>query len=133
MEKPASRISTPSSTSFLAMASFSGTVMLQPGDCSPSRSVVSKIYTRSVTWALCACAVRFGKFIIFAVSIYQCYIEIGDGTLFPSGISHGCNGEKLLARGDQTASDAARGIAFHPAAGERTGRKTDRPFRQRSD
>ena len=35
--KPASRISTPSSTSFAAIRSFSGTVMLQPGDCSPSR------------------------------------------------------------------------------------------------
>src|ERR1700678_3881247 len=46
MGKPASRISTPSSTSFAAMRSFSGTVMLQPGDCSPSRSVVSKIQTR---------------------------------------------------------------------------------------
>ena len=44
--KPASRISTPSSTSFPAMRSFSGTVMLQPGDCSPSRRVVSKIQTR---------------------------------------------------------------------------------------
>src|SRR5579871_5191068 len=44
--KPASRISTPSSTSFCAMRSFSGTVMLQPGDCSPSRRVVSKIQTR---------------------------------------------------------------------------------------
>jgi hypothetical protein len=43
MGNPASRISTPSSTSFLASRSFSGTVMLQPGDCSPSRSVVSKI------------------------------------------------------------------------------------------
>jgi hypothetical protein len=28
------------------MRSFSGCVMLQPGDCSPSRSVVSKIMTR---------------------------------------------------------------------------------------
>jgi hypothetical protein len=30
-----------------AMRSFSGIVMLQPGDCSPSRSVVSKKNTRS--------------------------------------------------------------------------------------
>src|ERR1700733_7298270 len=44
--KPASRMSTPSSTSFPAIRSFSGTVMLQPGDCSPSRRVVSKIHTR---------------------------------------------------------------------------------------
>ena len=41
--KPASRMSTPSSTSLRAILSFSGTVMLQPGDCSPSRSVVSKM------------------------------------------------------------------------------------------
>src|SRR5204863_516742 len=49
---PASRMSTPSSTSLRAMRSFSGTVMLQPGDCSPSRSVVSKMYTRLVTSAI---------------------------------------------------------------------------------
>src|SRR4051794_21332066 len=46
--KPASRMSTPRSTSLRAMRSFSGTVMLQPGDCSPSRRVVSKMYTRSL-------------------------------------------------------------------------------------
>ena len=46
--KPASSTSTPSSASFAAIRSFSRTVMLQPGDCSPSRRVVSKIVTR---WA----------------------------------------------------------------------------------
>src|SRR5580698_4924890 len=45
---PASMISTPSSASARATRSFSGCVMLQPGTCSPSRSVVSKIRTRSV-------------------------------------------------------------------------------------
>ena len=45
---PASMMSTPSSASACATRSFSGCVMLQPGDCSPSRSVVSKINTRSV-------------------------------------------------------------------------------------
>src|SRR5712675_241675 len=44
---PASITSTPSSASERATRSFSGWVMLQPGDCSPSRSVVSKISTRS--------------------------------------------------------------------------------------
>ena len=39
----ASRMSTPRSTSFAAIRSFSGMFMLQPGDCSPSRSVVSKM------------------------------------------------------------------------------------------
>src|SRR6201988_384000 len=45
--KPASITSTPSSARARATRSFSGCVMLQPGDCSPSRSVVSKIRTRS--------------------------------------------------------------------------------------
>src|SRR5690348_7862518 len=45
--KPASITSTPSSASARATRSFSGCAMLQPGDCSPSRSVVSKIITRS--------------------------------------------------------------------------------------
>ncbi len=44
---PASMMSTPSSASARATRSFSSRVMLQPGDCSPSRSVVSKIFTRS--------------------------------------------------------------------------------------
>ena len=35
--------STPRSTSAWATSSFSSRFMLQPGDCSPSRSVVSKI------------------------------------------------------------------------------------------
>ena len=43
---PASMTSTPSSARARASRSFSGCVMLQPGDCSPSRSVVSKIRTR---------------------------------------------------------------------------------------
>src|SRR6185295_17493037 len=44
---PASMTSTPRSASARAIRSFSGCAMLQPGDCSPSRSVVSKIITRS--------------------------------------------------------------------------------------
>jgi hypothetical protein len=40
-------MSTFSSASAFATRSFSGCVMLQPGDCSPSRNVVSKINTRS--------------------------------------------------------------------------------------
>src|ERR1700683_1098313 len=69
MGNPASRISTPSSTSLAAIRSFSGTVMLQPGDCSPSRSVVSKIQTRLFIVGGCSIAivgVRIGlvKFIL---------------------------------------------------------------------
>src|SRR5690349_22586660 len=45
--KPASMTSTPRSASARATRSFSGCAMLHPGDCSPSRSVVSKIMTRS--------------------------------------------------------------------------------------
>jgi hypothetical protein len=41
--KPASRISTPRASSSCAILSFSDAVMLAPGDCSPSRRVVSKI------------------------------------------------------------------------------------------
>ena len=41
--KPASMMSTPSSTSASAISSFSSTVIVAPGDCSPSRRVVSKI------------------------------------------------------------------------------------------
>jgi hypothetical protein len=41
--KPASMISTPSRASCLAIMTFSSMFMLAPGDCSPSRRVVSKI------------------------------------------------------------------------------------------
>ena len=44
--KPASITSTPSSASASAMRSFSRRFMEKPGDCSPSRSVVSKMMTR---------------------------------------------------------------------------------------
>ena len=44
---PASIISTLSRASCFATASFSATFIVAPGDCSPSRSVVSKIRTLS--------------------------------------------------------------------------------------
>ncbi len=43
MGKPASMISTPSSSRRFARISFSALLSLQPGTCSPSRKVVSKI------------------------------------------------------------------------------------------
>jgi hypothetical protein len=43
--KPASMMSTPSFSSWAATFSFSSRFIEQPGDCSPSRSVVSKINT----------------------------------------------------------------------------------------
>ncbi len=43
---PASMMSTPMRLSCLAISSFSSAVIEQPGDCSPSRSVVSNILMR---------------------------------------------------------------------------------------
>ena len=63
--KPASMMSTPRSASLPAIRTFSLMVMLQPGACSPSRSVVSKMNTREVV-AMCvnlAHRSRLGKFI----------------------------------------------------------------------
>src|SRR3954464_2316666 len=45
--KPASMMSTPRRASWWAISSFSVVLSEMPGDCSPSRSVVSKISTRS--------------------------------------------------------------------------------------
>src|SRR5262249_25039626 len=45
---PASIMSTPSASSCRAILSFSSRFMLHPGDCSPSRNVVSKIATCSL-------------------------------------------------------------------------------------
>src|SRR4051812_48846879 len=46
--KPASMTSTPSLASCWAISSFSAVLSEMPGDCSPSRNVVSKICTRSI-------------------------------------------------------------------------------------
>src|SRR5690606_33077780 len=46
--KPASIASTPSASSWCAMRSFSAGVMVAPGDCSPSRRVVSNTSTRAI-------------------------------------------------------------------------------------
>ena len=46
MAKPASSTSAPSSCSASAMRSFSSRFMEKPGDCSPSRRVVSKMMIR---------------------------------------------------------------------------------------
>ena len=50
--KPASITSTPRRASCWAISSFSAGFSEMPGDCSPSRSVVSKISTRSVCEAM---------------------------------------------------------------------------------
>src|SRR6266576_1529362 len=49
MGKPASMMSTPRRASWWAISSFSCRLSEIPGDCSPSRSVVSKIRTRSAS------------------------------------------------------------------------------------
>ena len=51
--KPASMMSTPMLSRQSATSSFSSNVMVAPGHCSPSRSVVSKIRTQSAfgLWA----------------------------------------------------------------------------------
>src|ERR1017187_2548347 len=133
MGKPASRMSTPSSTSFRAIFSFSGTVMLQPGDCSPSRRVVSKMYTRSLTRALSPFGVRFSKFIMLAVHISKCYSQSSHGSSLSSGIPHRRDGEKLLPRSRKTVAHAAGDFAILAAAGAGTGRETDRPVGQGPD
>jgi hypothetical protein len=55
--KPASMMSTPRRASCWAIASFSSRFRLAPGDCSPSRRVVSKIRTRpgsrAISTSLC--------------------------------------------------------------------------------
>src|SRR5438093_12300347 len=52
--KPASITSTPRCSSWRAIASFSSTFMVAPGDVSPSRRGVSKICTRSIVGLLYA-------------------------------------------------------------------------------
>src|SRR2546422_3324608 len=50
--KPASMTSTRRRASCRAISSFSTAFMEKPGDCSPSRNVVSKMITRSMTTSL---------------------------------------------------------------------------------
>ena len=53
MGKPASITSTPNSTRAWAISIFSARFMLAPGDCSPSRSVVSKMMIRREGFVSC--------------------------------------------------------------------------------
>ena len=48
-ENPASTMSTPSRSSWVAISTFSSGDSAMPGDCSPSRSVVSKIVILRLT------------------------------------------------------------------------------------
>jgi hypothetical protein len=63
MGNPASMMSTPISSSSAAISSFSSWLMVAPGDCSPSRRVVSKIRTRFCRWSCrlsCFLSLSFG-------------------------------------------------------------------------
>ncbi|SFV82731.1 hypothetical protein MNB_SUP05-6-191 [hydrothermal vent metagenome] len=55
MAKPASITSTFIFSNTLAMRTFSSLVIDAPGDCSPSRSVVSKIISLSDIFVSCIC------------------------------------------------------------------------------
>src|SRR5256885_1405609 len=59
--KPASMMSTRSRSSWRAMRSFSSRVMEAPGDCSPSRSVVSKMISLSLMMGLAGSLLILGQ------------------------------------------------------------------------
>ena len=66
--KPASMMSTPSRASWFAISSFSALLSEIPGDCSPSRSVVSKIRTRSASRLPC---------VVFSVMSFLSVLRFG--------------------------------------------------------
>ncbi len=72
--KPASITSTPSRASWCAISSFSCTFSEMPGDCSPSRSVVSKMKTRSACLPLVVGGPSEGvmNFLLLLVCGYSC-------------------------------------------------------------
>lgn len=59
--KPASMTSTPRRASCCAIANFSSRLRLAPGDCSPSRRVVSKINTRPGSLAMAKASKGFSR------------------------------------------------------------------------
>ena len=63
--KPASSTLTRSRASCCAISTFSRVFRWMPGDCSPSRSVVSKIVTRwaGSWWGTCSSALTVGSFL----------------------------------------------------------------------
>ncbi len=68
---PASITSTPRSQSAWAISIFSGRFMLAPGDCSPSRSVVSKILMvrdSDMIWLLVDVGCQFARCWLLVVS-----------------------------------------------------------------
>src|SRR3954454_13913363 len=88
--KPASITSTPRRASCCAISSFSAVLSEMPGDCSPSRSVVSKISTR------CGSALSMGP-APFPSSFFSglCLRLRGRHALFPP------RGEEKKAKGEQ--------------------------------
>ena len=79
--KPASITSTPNFSSWRATRTFSSLVMAAPGDCSPSRKVVSKIITRLLVFIAvfskrgCWCIKAFksnGRFCASASAVNFC-------------------------------------------------------------
>jgi hypothetical protein len=61
MANPASMMSTPRRSSWRAISIFSGADSAMPGDCSPSRSVVSKMRTVSVGTAISGILLGWGR------------------------------------------------------------------------
>src|SRR5471030_806471 len=78
--KPASMMSTPMLSSSSATASFSSWVMVAPGHCSPSRKVVSKMTTRSLSdWVWEA----IGLFLLVECAVAALYGVLVRLSVFP--------------------------------------------------
>ena len=122
------------------MRSFSVTVMLQPGACSPSRRVVSKMWTRSGSGR--HAGRRHGlnlgsRELISQIYNYSwfdkrslCSTMPADGAPRPAGLRHRRRRAQLLARRREAVPHPARHLAGGPAARERARREADRPRRQ---
>src|SRR6267143_429246 len=131
--KPASITSTFKAASWRARRIFSSVFIEKPGDCSPSRSVVSKMRTTSIE---SPSVVTHGggpvvQFIFILLLIILPYTGRDRGTGGPgrtSGISDGGEGRQLLAGGGASLPHTARRQPGHSKAGGRTGPTVVRPW-----
>src|SRR5439155_22459316 len=101
MGKPASMVSTPSFASWRAIRIFSSVFMEKPGDCSPSRRVVSNLRTTSMGCASTVVTQILPLLVKFIFILHLIILPYTDGRGIHgseriAGVSDGCPRRKLL-------------------------------------
>ena len=130
--KPASMMSTPSRSSWCAISILSRGVQATPGDCSPSRRVVSKMLTRlsgSRSRVPCSSALTVGSFLNEGASRTRCpaHPDVGVGKLPLAGEEpdEGPGGRAAARAGCAASTSMAAGYRRRPGRANPRRRELD--------